>query len=199
MAHQATLDAILHIQIFPSLEQVSRRPHRLTHFGLFSPGSNSGVGVQREDAHTVRPSFISSHGCCIFFLLSMSSRNARKMAYASGKNLITDGFYPVLLSNVHSAAPHLPLDPVVFRSLLLCILASGGKNILLRSYDEDVSLVQSITALVSVGSCFRPPAPRESARTPRINATDRLGIHLLIIINLDSIEGVWVPDAEGQN
>jgi len=76
------------------------------------------------------------------------------MAYASGKNLITDGFYPALLENVHSAAPDLPLDPVVFRSLLLCILASGGKNLLLRSYDEDISLIQSLTASVSVGLVF---------------------------------------------
>lgn len=71
------------------------------------------------------------------------------MVYASGRNLVTDGFYPVLLSNVHSAAPDLPLDPVIFRSLLLCILASGDKNLLLRSSEEDISLVQNITALVS--------------------------------------------------
>lgn len=72
---------------------------------------------------------------------------------APGRNLVTDGFYPALLSNVHSAAPDLPLDPVVFRSLLLCILASGGRNLLLRSSDEDVTLVQNITALVSADSC----------------------------------------------
>lgn len=72
--------------------------------------------------------------------------------YAPGRNQVTDGFYTVLLSNVRSAAPDLPLDPVVFRALLLCILAPGGKNLLLRSYDEDVSLVQNITALVSAGS-----------------------------------------------
>ena len=130
----------------------------------------------------------------------MSSSNTRKMAYASGKNLITDGFYPALLANVHTAAPELPLDPVVFRSLLLCLLASGGKNLLLRSYDEDVSLIQTITALVSLGFVFSwPRVPRERVRTPRINATDRLGIHLLIIINLDSIESVWAPGTESQN
>ena len=157
MAHQATPDAILHIQMFPLLERGSRRAYRLTHFGLFSSGSNSKVGEQREDAFRFIPSILqitSSHGCCIFFLLSMSSSNTRKMAYASDKNLITDGFYPALLANVHTAAPELPLDPVVFRSLLLCLLASGGKNLLLRSYDEDISLIQSITALVSVGSVF---------------------------------------------
>lgn len=64
--------------------------------------------------------------------------------------MVTDGFYPILLSNVHSAAPDFPFDPVVFRSLLLSILAPGGKNLLLRSSDENVSLVQNITALVSL-------------------------------------------------
>jgi len=111
---------------------------------------NGRAKRRRSPIHTI----ISSHGCCIFFLLSMSSSNTRKMAYASGKSLITDGFYPALLANVHNVAPELPLDPVVFRSLLLCLLVSGGKNLLLRSYDEDISLIQSITALVSVGSVF---------------------------------------------
>lgn len=104
--------------------------------------------------------------------LPMSSSNTRRVAYASARDPITDGFYPVLLSNVHSAAPDLPLDPVVFRSLLLCILASSGtKNLLLRSHDEDVSLVQNLTALVSDVFGFVPPSPQECMRTPRINPT----------------------------
>lgn len=84
------------------------------------------------------------------FLPSMSLNSV----YTSGRNLVADGFYPLLLSNVHSAVPELPLDPVVFRSLLMCILASGGRNLLLRASDEDVALVQNITALVS--ACYPP-------------------------------------------
>ena len=102
----------------------------------------------------------------------MSSGSARKIVYASGRNQITDGFYTVLLSNVRSAAPDLPLDPVVFRALLFCILASGGKNLLLRSSDEDISLIQNIAALVSAGSC---PHPQQCTRTPRINLVGRSG------------------------
>jgi len=83
----------------------------------------------------------------------MSSSRARKIVYASGRNQVADDFYTVLLSNVHSAAPDLPLDPVVFRALLLCILASGGNNLLLRSSDEDISLIQNIAALVSADPC----------------------------------------------
>ena len=89
----------------------------------------------------------------------MTSSDTQNTTYALGRNLVTDGFYSMLLSNAHSAAPDLPLDPVVFRSLLLCILASGDKNLLLRSHDEDVSLVQNVTALVSVGSSFVAPPP----------------------------------------
>lgn len=113
----------------------------------------------------------------------MDSGSVRKIVYPSGRNLVAEGFYPVLLSNVRSTAPDLPLDPVVFRSLLLCILGSGGKNLLLRSHDEDVTLIQNITALVSIGSCFvNPPIPQGCVRTPHINPTDRSGMHLLIII-----------------
>ena len=117
---------------------------------------------------------IPSHGHYILSVLPMSSSDARDAAYASGRNPVTDGFYPMLLSNAHSAVPDLPLDPVVFRSLLLCILAPGGKNLLLRSCDEDVSLVQSITALVSVGSSFAslPPhmiVPERHVSFPQAN------------------------------
>ena len=159
MAHQATPDAILHISDFPGTRASLKTPSPLDPSWPIQSREQfeSGSAMRRLSlvhSRSVHPTIISSHGCCSFFLLSMSSSNARKMAYASGKNLITDGFYSVLLANVHSVAPDLPLDPVVFRSLLLCILASGGKNLLLRSYDEDVSLVQSITAMVSVGSPF---------------------------------------------
>jgi hypothetical protein len=115
----------------------------------------------------------------------MSSNSAQKIACASARNLVTDGFYQVLLSNVRSAAPDLPLDPVVFRSLLLCILASGGRNLLFRTSDENVSLVQNVTALVSPALALSNS--KECMRTPRINSTGRSGAHLLIIINSDSI------------
>jgi hypothetical protein len=108
----------------------------------------------------------------------MSPNDPQKMVYTSARNLVTDGFYPLLLSNVHDLAPDLPLDPVIFRSLLLSILASGNTNLLLRTSEDDVSLVQNVTALVS--TC-------PLRRTPRINPVGRSGIHLLIIINLDSI------------
>lgn len=117
----------------------------------------------------------------------MSSITARKIVYASGRNQVADGFYATLLSTVRSAAPDLPLDPVVFRSLLLCILASGPKNLLLRSYDEDVSLVQNITAAVSSGPSFLVSCPTEVCANATYQSHGPIGTHLLIIIDLDSI------------
>jgi hypothetical protein len=97
----------------------------------------------------------------------MSPSSSRKIVYAPGRNQVADDFYTVLLSNVRSAAPDLPMDPVVFRALLLCILAPGGKNLLLRSYDEDIFLIQNITALVGAGSCYlAPPAATYQSHRP---------------------------------
>ena len=130
----------------------------LARFGAFSHGNNSQV----EDSLGASPfksciSDHSSHDFSIFSSPPMSSSSARKIVYASGRDQVADDFYTVLLSNVRSAAPDLPMDPVVFRALLLCILASGGKNLLLRSYDEDITLVQNIAALVSARFCYLAP------------------------------------------
>lgn len=103
------------------------------------------------------------------------------MNAASARNLVTDGFYPFLLSNVLSAAPDLPLDPVVFRSLLLSILAPGDKNLILRSSDENVALVQNITALVSPLSLSLSIVCERHASTQRADLAP-IPCHLLIII-----------------
>lgn len=116
----------------------------------------------------------------------MSSSDAHKTTYASGRNPAADGFYTMLLSSVHSAAPDLPLDPVVFRSLLLCVLAPGVKNLLLRSYDEDISLVQNVTALVSPGPDPAAPPPARVYANATYQPRRPIG-DPLIIINLDSI------------
>ncbi|KAF9792601.1 hypothetical protein BJ322DRAFT_1152053 [Thelephora terrestris] len=94
----------------------------------------------------------------------MSSNDPQKIVYASARNLVTDGFYPLLLSNVHDAAPDLPLDPVIFRSLLLSILASGSTNLLLRTSEDDVSLVQNITAL-TLSKVFGYPTQKVRIRS----------------------------------
>ena len=131
----------------------------------------------KEDTSSFEPSIQDhpSHGYISFPSSPMSSHSARKIVHASGRNLVADGFYPVFLSTVHSAAPDLPLDPVVFRSLLLCILAPGGRNLLLRSHDEDVSLIQNITALVGACSAFLilPPHKGVCERHVSIPQADR--------------------------
>ena len=61
----------------------------------------------------------------------------------------TPSFFPALLEHIKSAAPGLPTDPVILQSLLLCIMA-GNKNVILRTREEDVSVVQNLTVLVSL-------------------------------------------------
>ena len=116
------------------------------------------------------------------------------MVHTPDRNLFAEGFYSVLFSDVHSAAPDLPLDPVIFRSLLLCIIAPGGKNLLLRSSEEDLSLVQNIVALVSVD-----PLTARAHANATYQSRGPIGNHLLMIIDLDSIQSVWVPNTESQN
>jgi hypothetical protein len=57
-------------------------------------------------------------------------------------------FFASVLRFIRASAPGFPLDPVIFQSIILSILA-GNKHLLLRAKDEDVSIVQSLAALVS--------------------------------------------------
>jgi hypothetical protein len=61
----------------------------------------------------------------------------------------TQPFFPALLSCIRSAAPSLPLDPVVLQALLLCLLADD-KNLILRTREEDIGCVSKLVASVSV-------------------------------------------------
>ncbi|PPQ74433.1 hypothetical protein CVT24_000044 [Panaeolus cyanescens] len=58
----------------------------------------------------------------------------------------TPGFLPGLLSHVKSSANthNLPLENVLFQSILLCLIA-GGQNLIFRVPDEDVGLVVKLT------------------------------------------------------
>ncbi|TFK53538.1 hypothetical protein OE88DRAFT_1733444 [Heliocybe sulcata] len=59
----------------------------------------------------------------------------------------TVGYFPDLLARLRTAAPSLPLEPLIFQSLLLCLVA-GEKNLILRTQDEDISTVQKIAASI---------------------------------------------------
>ena len=62
----------------------------------------------------------------------------------------TQAFLPALhvyIRNVASS-PSLPLDHVIFRSLLLCLIA-GDKHLILRTPEEDVGLTVKLTVWVS--------------------------------------------------
>ncbi|KAL4078286.1 hypothetical protein V8B97DRAFT_1865810 [Scleroderma yunnanense] len=64
----------------------------------------------------------------------------------------TQLFLPSLLAHVRSALPDLPLEPVVIQVLLLCI-TSGDRNLILRTREEDISLVTKLVTL-ALGSVF---------------------------------------------
>lgn len=61
-------------------------------------------------------------------------------------------FFPALLAGIRTVAPSFPVHPVVLQSILLCLIAAGDgdvKNLILRTREEDVSLVSKLAASVS--------------------------------------------------
>ena len=64
-------------------------------------------------------------------------------------------FFSDLLDYVRNAVPGFPIDPVIFQSILLCIMA-GNKNVVLSTPEEDVSLVQNLATLVSLSAPVCP-------------------------------------------
>jgi hypothetical protein len=62
----------------------------------------------------------------------------------------TQAFLPALLAYIQNVAnsPSLPLDHVIFQSLLLCLIA-GDKHLILRTPEEDVGLTVKLTVWVS--------------------------------------------------
>ena len=57
-------------------------------------------------------------------------------------------FFASVLRFIRTSAPGFPLDPVIFQSIILSVMA-GNKHVLLRVKDEDISIVQSLATLVS--------------------------------------------------
>ncbi|KAF8894332.1 hypothetical protein CPB84DRAFT_1640971, partial [Gymnopilus junonius] len=62
----------------------------------------------------------------------------------------TQDFFPALLAYLQSLAnsTSLPLDHVVFQSILLCLIA-GDKNLILRAPEEDIGLTIKLVVWVS--------------------------------------------------
>lgn len=59
----------------------------------------------------------------------------------------TQHFLPSLLAQVRSTAPGFPLEPVIIQVLLLSLI-SGDRHLILRTRDEDITLVSKLTTLV---------------------------------------------------
>ncbi|KAH7923143.1 hypothetical protein BV22DRAFT_1196906 [Leucogyrophana mollusca] len=84
--------------------------------------------------------------------------------------------YPALLAQIRTAVPNFPLDPIVLRALLLCIIA-GNRNLILRTREEDVGVLSKLVTLtfatvfgctahrVKLHSDARSQAPSELLRS----------------------------------
>lgn len=61
----------------------------------------------------------------------------------------TPDFFASILEFVRATAPDVPLDPVIFQAIVLCVMA-GNKHVLLRPREEDITVVQNLAALIFV-------------------------------------------------
>lgn len=72
----------------------------------------------------------------------------------------TPAFFPAVLSHIrsHATSASVPLDSVIFQSILLCIVA-GDKHLILRTPEEDIGLVVKLAVWVSyfINVCFGSP------------------------------------------
>lgn len=90
----------------------------------------------------------------------------------------TQAFLPALLAHIRAATvvpgSHgsptsnpacLPLDTVIFQSILLCLIAKD-KHLILRTPEEDVGLAVKLAVWVSPGCCIVLPPLLDSAHQP---------------------------------
>ncbi|KAF7376435.1 hypothetical protein MSAN_00059100 [Mycena sanguinolenta] len=102
-------------------------------------------------------------------------------------------FFPALLAHVRELAPpSLPVDPVVFQSILLC-LVSGEKHLLLRSPAKDVRLVVKL-AFLTLSSIFGFPTHKLKVRPPSSSPIHTSGAPFLRSLFLP-----WTAPVESQD
>ncbi|KAJ6498982.1 hypothetical protein C8R45DRAFT_980564 [Mycena sanguinolenta] len=102
-------------------------------------------------------------------------------------------FFPALLAHVRELAPpSLPVDPVVFQSILLC-LVSGEKHLLLRSAAKDVRLVVKL-AFLTLSSIFGFTTHKLKVRPPSSSPSHTSGAPFLRSLFLP-----WAAPVESQD
>ncbi|KAJ7693305.1 hypothetical protein B0H17DRAFT_1059662 [Mycena rosella] len=90
----------------------------------------------------------------------------------------TPTFFPALLAHVRDPAqPSLPLDSIVFQSILLCLIA-GEKHLLLRASEQDVRLVVKL-AFMTLSSVFGLPTHKLKIRPRSTYPTNTSGAPFL--------------------
>lgn len=123
---------------------------------LLTPYHHHAFQLELTDLNNPRTSG-SSFRCST---LNIIARVAGNMTLSSN-GLGTQAYFSSYLNRIREAHPDFPLDPVVFQSILLCLIAGGShgerldtasrgsKHLILRTTPEEVGLVLNITTLVS--------------------------------------------------
>lgn len=88
-------------------------------------------------------------------------------------------FFSSVLRFIRTSAPGFPLDPVIFQSIMISVMA-GNRHVLLRAKDEDISIVQSLAALVSNTTLISSIMGDCSLLFPIINPSSSLLPFLLV-------------------
>ncbi|KAJ7217740.1 hypothetical protein GGX14DRAFT_516982 [Mycena pura] len=105
----------------------------------------------------------------------------------------TPTFFPAILAHVRDLAPpSLPVDPVVFQSILLCLVA-GDKHLLLRAPEHDVRLVVKL-AFLTLSSVFGLATHKLKIRPRSASPTNSSGAPFLRSLFLP-----WVSPIESQD
>ncbi|KAL0581902.1 hypothetical protein V5O48_000132 [Marasmius crinis-equi] len=78
-------------------------------------------------------------------------------------HLGTPNFLRAIVSYIHTVVPSFPVDPVILQSILLCLLA-GGKHLILRTSEDDISLVMKI-AVKTLTTLFGVPTHKLRIRS----------------------------------
>lgn len=89
----------------------------------------------------------------------------RRMTFPSASPASDTPYFSLFLDRIRETHPDFPLDPVIFQSILLCLVAGGPpppeplvgqssssrgcKNLILRTNPEDIGLVLNLATLVS--------------------------------------------------
>ncbi|GAW10646.1 hypothetical protein LENED_012936 [Lentinula edodes] len=113
----------------------------------------------------------------------------------------TPSFVPLLLTNARLASGGLPIEPVIFQSILLCLIA-GNKHLILRTVEDDIGLVVKLAVKTLATVFVRDPTQiqlpdalvlsgLEHASLASQRALTEVLIERRVVIDDTDLSGVW--------